>query len=74
MSENTTAKEIVDLGWANSWPAETPEVVRNCMELRKKDPTHGQGDQPQSGHDCKAQQGWVQCLECGYKYRYDSSG
>ena len=58
---------VRDLGWANGWK-ETPEIVKRCRALGHKtidtnrDPTwHGLTNE-------------VRCDECGYVYRYDSSG
>jgi hypothetical protein len=58
---------LVDLGWANSWREDPPEVIQ-CKTLGHK-PLNQNLDSTWHGlHNM------VICMECGYQYHYDSSG
>jgi hypothetical protein len=59
--------ELKDLGWANGWGEETPEIVRICRKLHHRPP-----DVDHSGN--RGLDNQVTCRICGYTYHYDSSG
>lgn len=57
-------KEFVDLGYANGWGTNTPEIVKECERL-------GHTPVSTSVANCVS---LVQCEECGYRYKVDSGG
>ena len=61
-------KLFLDLGWANGWGREVPQIVKQCKELGHR-PKECNLDPTMHGLDHK-----VICAKCGYVYHYDSSG
>ena len=57
-------KELKDFGWANGWGGNTPALVEEC---RSKNHVRESKDIGLCAHE-------VWCRQCGYKYKYDSSG
>jgi hypothetical protein len=53
-------KPLIDLGYQNNWPDNTPEIIKNCFH---------QIEVFNTDFNCVRE---VQCLICGYKYRIDS--
>ncbi len=58
--------EVLNLGWANSWPQD-PDIVKKCRELNHK-PKERNLDSTWHGLNTE-----VRCDACGYVYHYDSS-
>ena len=63
------APAVKDLGWANSWGPQMPEIVKKCRELGHK--PSDKSDAP--GVPYKCHNHTVRCDICGYFYKYDSS-
>jgi hypothetical protein len=54
------SKPLIDLGYQNSWPDNTPEIVKNCRHPAEYYRTE---------YGCVRE---VRCVICGYKYKIDS--
>ena len=60
--------KVINLGWANSWGSNEPEIVKKCKELNHKT-IYINHDLSMHGLDNE-----VRCDICGYVYHHDSSG